>query len=157
MAAPTPDIKASWPPPNFENPENLHALVLGITVPAFALAVICECLQSHSTRSGCSQQDYKRRIRKLVIIHGRADVCPVVVIRFYGKGLLRQILGWDDYIMLIAMVSIAILVYTTIVLTLHSASSRSCISLRTRLSELRTWSAHMGPETGMAHAVLEGQ
>ena len=34
------------------------------------------------------------------------DLHLVISVRFYGKGLLRQILWMDDYIMLVAMVRV---------------------------------------------------
>lgn len=42
MAAPTAEQKQSWPAPNYENPDNLHGLVIGFTVPVLTLAIICE-------------------------------------------------------------------------------------------------------------------
>jgi hypothetical protein len=42
MAAPTSEQKATWPQPNYENPENLHGLIIGLTVPTLVLAVVCE-------------------------------------------------------------------------------------------------------------------
>jgi hypothetical protein len=42
MAAATDAQKKSWPPANYENPENLHGLIIGFTVPALTLAIICE-------------------------------------------------------------------------------------------------------------------
>ncbi|KAH7414485.1 hypothetical protein DE146DRAFT_37055 [Phaeosphaeria sp. MPI-PUGE-AT-0046c] len=68
MAAPTEAQKKSWPAPNYENPENLHGLIIGFTIPVLTLAVI------------------------------------FLGVRFYGKGLLRQILWYDDYVMLAAMI-----------------------------------------------------
>ncbi|KAI1528787.1 hypothetical protein PtrSN002B_009401 [Pyrenophora tritici-repentis] len=66
MVSPTPEEQSQWPTPNYSDPVNLHAMVLGFTVPSLILSIAW--------------------------------------IRFYGKGLLRQILGLDDYIMLAAMV-----------------------------------------------------
>ncbi|CAO2650584.1 Nn.00g018760.m01.CDS01 [Neocucurbitaria sp. VM-36] len=68
MAAATPAEMETWPPPNFENPENRHALVIALCAPTLCLAVL------------------------------------FLSVRFYGKGLLRQILGLDDYVMLAAMI-----------------------------------------------------
>jgi hypothetical protein len=42
MAAATDAQKKSWPPANYENPENLHGLIIGFAVPALTLAIICE-------------------------------------------------------------------------------------------------------------------
>lgn len=42
MRRPTAEEKASWPDPNFYNPEKLQAPVIGATVISFTLAVICE-------------------------------------------------------------------------------------------------------------------
>jgi hypothetical protein len=42
MAIVTDEQKKSWPPANYENPENLHGPIIGLVVPALALAVICE-------------------------------------------------------------------------------------------------------------------
>lgn len=49
MAVATDAIKATWPPPNYNNPVNLDGLVIGCTVPVLALSIICklysyECL-----------------------------------------------------------------------------------------------------------------
>lgn len=41
MAAPTEEQKKAWPAPNYEDPENLHSLVIGMTVPVLVLAVTC--------------------------------------------------------------------------------------------------------------------
>ena len=49
MATATADEKASWPPPNFVNPENRHGLVIGLTTPTLALALICEYLRPQNT------------------------------------------------------------------------------------------------------------
>ncbi|KAL7772140.1 hypothetical protein CFE70_002093 [Pyrenophora teres f. teres 0-1] len=68
MILPTPEEQSQWPAPNYSDPVNLHAMILGFTVPSLILSV------------------------------------AFLGIRFYGKGLLRQILGLDDYIMLAAMV-----------------------------------------------------
>ncbi|KAH7080465.1 hypothetical protein BKA63DRAFT_244406 [Paraphoma chrysanthemicola] len=67
MAAATDEQRKSWPPPNYENPENLHGLIIGLVVPSLTLAVV------------------------------------FLATRFYGKGLLRQILWYDDWMMLGAM------------------------------------------------------
>lgn len=42
MAAHTDEQRQSWPPPNYDNPDNLDALVIGMTVPSLILAVTCE-------------------------------------------------------------------------------------------------------------------
>jgi hypothetical protein len=42
MAAATDAQKKLWPAANYDNPENLHSLIIGLTVPALALSVICE-------------------------------------------------------------------------------------------------------------------
>ncbi|KAF2740037.1 hypothetical protein EJ04DRAFT_559494 [Polyplosphaeria fusca] len=64
----TAEEMASWPPPNFDNPESRGGLVIALTAPTLALAVIF---------TGA---------------------------RFYGKGVLRQALWYDDWIMLVATV-----------------------------------------------------
>lgn len=40
MAAATPDQIASWPPPNFEDPESRGPVVIGLTVSTLALMVL---------------------------------------------------------------------------------------------------------------------
>ncbi|KAH7388808.1 hypothetical protein BKA66DRAFT_582289 [Pyrenochaeta sp. MPI-SDFR-AT-0127] len=83
MSAATPEEKAGWPQPNYENPDNLHGMMIGFTVPTFALAVI------------------------------------FMAVRFYGKGRLRQILGADDYVMLVAtMFAIPVSVFPLVCLNL---------------------------------------
>jgi hypothetical protein len=42
MAAATDEQRKSWPEPNYENPDNLHVLIVGLTVPVLVLAVACE-------------------------------------------------------------------------------------------------------------------
>ena len=42
MAAATPGEVADWPTPNSKKPENLHSLVIGLTIPTFTLVVLCE-------------------------------------------------------------------------------------------------------------------
>ncbi|KAF2019062.1 hypothetical protein BU24DRAFT_111794 [Aaosphaeria arxii CBS 175.79] len=64
----TPEQRASWPPPNFDNPDSRGALVTGFTAPTMALAII------------------------------------FTMARFYGKGILRQALWLDDWIMLAATI-----------------------------------------------------
>ncbi|KAF2120488.1 hypothetical protein BDV96DRAFT_267591 [Lophiotrema nucula] len=68
MATATPEEMASWPEPNFVNPESRGPIVIGLTVTTLALVVI------------------------------------FVIARFYGKGVLRQALGRDDWIMLVAAI-----------------------------------------------------
>ncbi|KAH3918558.1 hypothetical protein HBI56_135090 [Parastagonospora nodorum] len=66
MAGVTDEQRKSWPTPNYDTPENHDGLIIGITVPLLALAII------------------------------------FLAARFYGRGLLRMILGADDWIMLLA-------------------------------------------------------
>ncbi|KAF2031946.1 hypothetical protein EK21DRAFT_61952 [Setomelanomma holmii] len=40
MASATDEQKKSWPPPNYENPQNLDGLIIGLVAPTLALAVI---------------------------------------------------------------------------------------------------------------------
>ena len=68
MSAATPDQIASWPAPNYVNPESRGPIVLGLATPSMVLVVIFTGM------------------------------------RFYGKGVLRQALGLDDWIMLAAAV-----------------------------------------------------
>jgi hypothetical protein len=42
MAAATDEQRKAWPAADYEHPENLHSLIIGLTVPALALAVICK-------------------------------------------------------------------------------------------------------------------
>jgi hypothetical protein len=42
MRKATPEEQALWPAPNFENPEQLQAPVIGATVTTFLLAVLCK-------------------------------------------------------------------------------------------------------------------
>lgn len=44
MAGVTDEQRKSWPAPNYDTPENHDALLIGITVPALALAIICKYL-----------------------------------------------------------------------------------------------------------------
>ena len=64
----TPEEKASWPTPNFDDPESCGAILIVLTAPTLALVLI------------------------------------FIGVRFYGKGILRQALGLDDWIMLVAAV-----------------------------------------------------
>lgn len=64
----TSEEKASWPAPNFDDPESCGAILIALTAPTLALVLIFTGM------------------------------------RFYGKGILRQALGLDDWIMLIAAV-----------------------------------------------------
>jgi hypothetical protein len=43
MPIATAEDKKSWPQPNYENPDNLRGLIVGVIVPALALAVVCKC------------------------------------------------------------------------------------------------------------------
>lgn len=45
MATPTEEQRKAWPVPNFENPENLHGVIIGLTVPLLTLSVLCEFQQ----------------------------------------------------------------------------------------------------------------
>lgn len=42
MRKATPEEQALWPTPNFENPEQLRAPVIGATVTTFLLALLCK-------------------------------------------------------------------------------------------------------------------
>lgn len=42
MATATTEQRKSWPPPNYMDPDNLNGLIIGFTVPAIVLAVICK-------------------------------------------------------------------------------------------------------------------
>jgi hypothetical protein len=42
MPIATEEDKESWPQPNYENPDNLHGLIMGVIVPALILAVVCK-------------------------------------------------------------------------------------------------------------------
>lgn len=64
----TPDRDASWPAPNYENPVNLHSVILGLTIPCMVLLVL------------------------------------FLAIRCYARGILRQNMKWDDYLMVMAAV-----------------------------------------------------
>ena len=68
MATATPEQMASWPEPNYTNPETRGPIVTGLTAPTLALAII------------------------------------FTAARFYGRGILRHVLGIDDWIMGAAMV-----------------------------------------------------
>jgi hypothetical protein len=66
MAAPTKEQKASWPQPNYDDPENLHALIIGITVPALVLAVVCEYINCGvDTTSGSSVRQDNTTLRAM--------------------------------------------------------------------------------------------
>ncbi|KAF1930936.1 uncharacterized protein M421DRAFT_362575 [Didymella exigua CBS 183.55] len=43
MRKPTPDEQALWAAPNFDNPDNLHAPVIGVTVATFLMALLFLC------------------------------------------------------------------------------------------------------------------
>ena len=45
MRKATPEEQALWPTPNFENPEQLQAPVIGTTVTTFLLAVLCKSIR----------------------------------------------------------------------------------------------------------------
>ena len=40
MSGATPEEKASWPAPNFENPESRGSIVIGMAVPTMVLVVV---------------------------------------------------------------------------------------------------------------------
>jgi hypothetical protein len=44
MASAIDEQRKSWPAPNYDTPENHDALIIGITVPVLALAIICKYL-----------------------------------------------------------------------------------------------------------------
>jgi len=44
MAGAIDEQRKSWPAPNYDTPENHDALIVGITVPVLALAIICKYL-----------------------------------------------------------------------------------------------------------------
>jgi hypothetical protein len=64
----TPEEKASWPAPNFDDPESCGEVLVALTALTLTLVLI------------------------------------FTGVRFYGKGILRQVLGLDDWIMLVAAV-----------------------------------------------------
>jgi hypothetical protein len=47
MSIATEEQRKSWPKPNYEDPDSLHGLIVGVTVPALVLAVICEYIECH--------------------------------------------------------------------------------------------------------------
>jgi len=71
MAAATPEEMASWPAPNFEDPERRDGIVIGMAAPTLALVVV------------------------------------IATMRFYGRGVLRNALGKDDWMMFAAAVRLA--------------------------------------------------
>ncbi|RMZ69085.1 integral membrane [Pyrenophora seminiperda CCB06] len=115
MVMPSPEEISKWPPPNYTNPEKLHAVVLGFTIPSLILTIVCKYNPSRVRLASCEtcpslfplvrfartthhcMTRFDQRIR--ADEHG----CLVLGIRFYGKGFLRRILGLDDYIMFAAM------------------------------------------------------
>lgn len=86
---PTPEEQALWPAPNYNNPDDLHALVIGVTVTTFVLAILRKSILCTS--------------KIIVIWLTRAHA--VLITRVLSKRLLRQRLEEDDYLMLAAMVS----------------------------------------------------
>jgi hypothetical protein len=53
MAGVTDEQRKSWPTPNYDTPENHDGLIIGITVPLLALAIICKLL-AHADHSPSS-------------------------------------------------------------------------------------------------------
>jgi hypothetical protein len=47
MSIATEEQRKSWPKPNYEDPDNLHGLIVGVTVPALVLAVTCEYIECY--------------------------------------------------------------------------------------------------------------
>lgn len=62
MRKPTPEEQASWPEPNFKNPQRLQAPVIGATVIAFTLAVLCK---RNGLLTALDQEQKKSRINRL--------------------------------------------------------------------------------------------
>ncbi|PVH99916.1 hypothetical protein DM02DRAFT_593648 [Periconia macrospinosa] len=86
------DQKASWPAPNYENPENLHSVILGLTIPCMILLVLFLAIRCYAR--GVLRQNMKWDDCLMVL----AACCSIPVSVFsleslnYGLGLHM----WDQ-------------------------------------------------------------
>lgn len=81
-----------------------------------------------------------------------------MVLRFWGKGVLRAALGLDDWMMLIATVCNRALISIRILFAnarVDIISARECNS--NGFLAIRTRPSHMGSKTGMGNTVRQGE
>jgi hypothetical protein len=107
----TPEEMASWPAPNFDNPQSCSPVLIGLTAPTMALVFV------------------------------------FTGVRFYGKGILRNALGLDDWIMLVAAVRYIATSHSLYPLTLLLDCINTSVDHSTRVSQLRSRIAHVGPKS----------
>ncbi|KAF3043475.1 hypothetical protein E8E12_009259 [Didymella heteroderae] len=92
MRKPTPGEQASWPAPNFDNPERLHAPVIGATVTTFLLALFFLCariLSKRLARRTLEADDY-------LMITAMAVALPMSIFPLVCLKLGLGIHAWDQ-------------------------------------------------------------